>query len=196
MSPNRHEPSGVELAALADAALAGDRAAAGELIARLNIQIGRYCRSRIGRSQGTFASADDVAQEALLAIYKALDTYRDAGEHFLAFAFGITKKKIADHYRKHGREQHAQLDEAPDVADRHPTPEVAAMRSELGSQVTNLINTLPVHQREVIYLRVAVGMSAEETAATISSTAGAVRVAQHRALHTLRKRLGGNEEEQ
>jgi RNA polymerase sigma-70 factor (ECF subfamily) len=41
-------------------------------------------------------------------------------------------------------------------------------------------------QREVLVLRVAVGLSAEETAAALGSTPGAVRHIQHRALERIR----------
>lgn len=52
-----------------------------------------------------------------------------------------------------------------------------------------LIRTLPAQQQEILTLRVAVGMSTEETAAALNMTTGAVRVAQHRALTKLRALL-------
>jgi RNA polymerase sigma-70 factor (ECF subfamily) len=52
---------------------------------------------------------------------------------------------------------------------------------------------LPPKQREILVLRVVVGLSAEETADAVNSTPGAVRVAQHRALSRLRKALAGEE---
>jgi RNA polymerase sigma-70 factor (ECF subfamily) len=48
---------------------------------------------------------------------------------------------------------------------------------------------LPEKQREIVVLRVVVGLSAEETADAVGSTPGAVRVVQHRALARLRKVL-------
>ena len=45
---------------------------------------------------------------------------------------------------------------------------------------------LPDKQREILILRIVVGMSAEETAEAVGSTPGAVRVAQHRALAKLK----------
>ena len=56
-----------------------------------------------------------------------------------------------------------------------------------------LLSVLPEKQREILILRVVVGMSAEETAAAIGSTAGAVRVAQHRALARLKAEISGAE---
>lgn len=52
-----------------------------------------------------------------------------------------------------------------------------------------LLRILPDKQREIVVLRIVVGLSAEETAGVVGSTAGAVRVAQHRALTRLRKIL-------
>jgi RNA polymerase sigma-70 factor (ECF subfamily) len=60
----------------------------------------------------------------------------------------------------------------------------------LGDAVTRVVaamSHLPEQQREIIVLRVAVGMSSDETAAALGMTPGAVRVAQHRALATLRR---------
>ena len=50
-----------------------------------------------------------------------------------------------------------------------------------------LLDHLPEKQREILVLRLVVGLSAEETAEMIGSTPGAVRVAQHRALTKLKK---------
>jgi RNA polymerase sigma-70 factor (ECF subfamily) len=50
-----------------------------------------------------------------------------------------------------------------------------------------MLSGLPSQQREILTLRVAVGLSAEETAVALGMTAGAVRVAQHRALAKLRR---------
>jgi RNA polymerase sigma-70 factor (ECF subfamily) len=55
--------------------------------------------------------------------------------------------------------------------------------------MSRLLEQLPEKQREIIVLRVVVGLSAEETAEAVGSTPGAVRVAQHRALARLRKNM-------
>jgi RNA polymerase sigma-70 factor (ECF subfamily) len=49
-----------------------------------------------------------------------------------------------------------------------------------------LLDRLPENLRELLLLRVAVGLSAEETGRALGMTPGAVRVAQHRALSRLR----------
>lgn len=52
-----------------------------------------------------------------------------------------------------------------------------------------LLQVLPEKQREILILRVVVGLSAEETADAVGSTPGAVRVAQHRALARLKSEV-------
>jgi DNA-binding CsgD family transcriptional regulator len=49
-----------------------------------------------------------------------------------------------------------------------------------------LLARLPGHQRELLVLRVLSGMTAEETGRELGMSAGAVRVAQHRAIARLR----------
>ncbi|MEU9690166.1 sigma factor-like helix-turn-helix DNA-binding protein, partial [Amycolatopsis japonica] len=60
-------------------------------------------------------------------------------------------------------------------------------------RMSQLLRVLPDKQREIVVLRVVVGLSAEETAEAVGSTPGAVRVAQHRALARLRKVLAAEE---
>jgi RNA polymerase sigma-70 factor (ECF subfamily) len=63
------------------------------------------------------------------------------------------------------------------------------MRSELSAELAKLLAILTPTQREILVLRLMVGLSAEATAEATGSTAGAVRVAQHRALTRLRATL-------
>ena len=49
-----------------------------------------------------------------------------------------------------------------------------------------LLRRLPRQQRELLVLRVLAGLSAQETGNELGMSAGAVRVAQHRALARLR----------
>lgn len=175
--------------ALAKAAAGGDRDALAELLAVLQPKVIRYCRGRIGSTHGTYASAEDVAQEVLMAVLAALPNYHGGDAGFDAFVFGIAGHKVADFYRKKQREQTTPMSEPPDEIDPLPGPEQTVERGELHREVHELLDTLPPGQREVLVLRQILDMSAEETANTLSSTPGAVRVAQHRALNKLRRRI-------
>jgi RNA polymerase sigma-70 factor, ECF subfamily len=153
----------------------------------------RYCRGRVGRQERSYASADDVAQEVCLAVLTALPSYRDQGRPFLAFVYGIAAHKVADAHRSAARNRSEPVAEFPDSLELGDGPEQRAMNGELSGRMARLMSTLPAKQREILVLRVVVGLSADETAEAVGSTPGAVRVAQHRALTRLRKALAAEE---
>jgi RNA polymerase sigma-70 factor (ECF subfamily) len=171
--------------ALVARAVAGDREAAGELLAQVRPSLVRYCRARLGRAHGSYEAADDVAQEVLLAVLTALPRYRDEGRPFAAFVYGVAAHKVADHHRAAVRRP-LPVAELPDAADGALGPEDHAMKAADAAAARELLDLLPDAQRELLLLRVAAGLSAEETGAVLGMSAGAVRVAQHRALTKLR----------
>jgi RNA polymerase sigma-70 factor (ECF subfamily) len=171
-------------------AVAGDREALGKVLGIIRPIIVRYCRARIGSAERSGLSADDVAQEVCLAAITALPRYKDQGRPFLAFVYGIAAHKVADAHRAAGRNKADATDTLPDRASSDLGPEQMAIDSESAARMDRLLATLPEKQREIIILRVVVGMSAEETAEAVGSTAGAVRVAQHRAIAKLKAEIG------
>ncbi|OZM72052.1 RNA polymerase subunit sigma [Amycolatopsis antarctica] len=173
--------------------MTGDRAAVERLLAYVRPLVMRYCRARVGRQERSFASADDVAQEVCLAVLTALPSYRDQGRPFLAFVYGIAAHKVADAHRAAARNRSEPVAEVPDEVEVGVGPEQRALQSELNERMTRLLHVLPDKQREIVVLRVVVGLSAEETADAVGSTPGAVRVAQHRALARLRRVLDADD---
>lgn len=177
-----------DLAVLAGAAARGEPHAVDSLLRRINPFVMKYCRAHLGRQEKIF-SADDVAQEVCIAVLKALPSFRDQGRPFLAFVYGIAAHKVADAHRTAARNR---VDPFPDVPDEPVLvggPEQRALQSELAGQMDRLLDTLPDKQREILVLRIVVGLSAEDTAEAVGMTAGAVRVTQHRALTRLRSVL-------
>ncbi|MFE9750863.1 sigma-70 family RNA polymerase sigma factor [Saccharothrix saharensis] len=172
-----------------EAAVRGDRRAVEALLAEIRPVIVKYCRARVGHGQRSSASAEDVAQEVCLAVLKALPTYREQGRPFLAFVYGIAAHKVADAHRASARNRAESVPELPDSPGVEPGPEQRALHGELSERMGRLLDVLPDRQREILVLRVVLGLSAEETATAVGSTPGAVRVAQHRALTRLRKAL-------
>jgi RNA polymerase sigma-70 factor (ECF subfamily) len=123
----------------------------------------------------------------------ALPSYRDQGRPFLAFVYGIAAHKVADAHRAAARNRSEPVADVPDCLDTEAGPEQRAMQGELTRRMKQLLDVLPDKQREIVVLRIVVGLSAEETAESVGSTPGAVRVAQHRALARLRRTLGTEE---
>ena len=135
-------------------------------------------------------AVDDVAQEVCLAVLTGLPGYRFEGKPFLAFVTASPRHKVIDAHRAADvAPAGISTIEIPDPDDTTEGPEQRALRAELSGELRRLLDELPDTQREILVLRAALGLSAEETAATVGSTPGAVRVAQHRALARLRRAL-------
>ena len=177
---------GDDLDVLIGDAVDGKREAVEGVLRRIRPLVVRYCRSRVGGQEKTSASADDVAQEVCLAVLTALPSYRDQGRPFLAFVYGIAAHKVADAHRSAARNRSEPVAEVPDTQDLADGPEAQVMQGEFAGRMIQLLDTLPEKQREILRLRIILGLSAEETAEAVGSTPGAVRVAQHRALGRLR----------
>lgn len=169
-----------ELAALA----VRDTDARDVLLTRVRDMALRYARVRLGRF-GAEDTAQDVAQEVCMAVVTALPTYEERGVPFEAFVYTITSRKLADAQRAAMRGP-APVADLPDGPDDRPSPESVAVMRDDAAAVMTLMQQLSGQQREILTLRVAVGMSTDETAAALGMSTGAVRVAQHRALTRLR----------
>ncbi len=201
-----------EVATLVARAVAGDSDAAERLVARFRPAVYRYCRARLGGTPGADHAADDAAQEVCLAVLHALTRHRtdhrgspggtsrrgldgelpDTGAPFRfgaapfeAYVFGIAAHKVADAQRAAARSASLPGD-LPDRPDDAPGPEDHVVRTSEAQLARVLLAQLPETQRELLLLRVAVGLSAEETGAILGMSKAAVRVMQHRALNRLR----------
>jgi len=174
-----------DLQALSARAVVGDAVATERLLGIVHRLVRRYCRARLSRFPGAEHAADDVAQEVCIAVISALPRYRDEGRPFEAFIYRIAANKVADAQRASYRSA-VPYAELPDQVETADGPEEAAMRGADAQRARELLSALPETLRELLVLRVAVGLSAEETGRALGMTAGAVRVAQHRAVQRLR----------
>jgi RNA polymerase sigma-70 factor (ECF subfamily) len=177
-----------ELADLVPLAVDGNRRAVQDILRSIYPQVLRYCRARIGG--GRHPTAEDVTQEICLAVATSIATYVDKGRPFMAYVYGIAFNKVTDAHRAMGRDRTLPTEEVPDSVDNSDNPEEFALVSDGSNRVRSLLDTLSDKARNIVILRVFVGLSAEETAEVVDSTPGAVRVAQHRALAQLRKAVG------
>jgi len=166
-------------------AVKGQPAAIESLLRQIRPMVVRYCRARLGQVTGNDQVADDVAQEVCIAILSALSRYQDMGRPFAAFVFAIASHKVADARRSAARLA-IPTENLPDGPDDQPGPEEAVVASLEAQRARALLARLPDQQRELLALRVLDGLSAEETGTALGMSAGAVRVAQHRALTRLR----------
>lgn len=182
-----------ELAGLVPLAIDGDRRALQRIMKIIHPMVLRYARARVGG--GRTPTPEDIAQEICLAVATSIGNFVDKGRPFMAFVYGIAFNKVADAHRAMARDHSHPTDDVPDSIAERDTPEEYALVADGSNRVRLLLDSLSDKARDIVILRVFVGLSAEETAEIVGSTPGAVRVAQHRALATLRKNLdhGGEE---
>ncbi|WP_254125875.1 sigma-70 family RNA polymerase sigma factor [Amycolatopsis sp. CA-230715] len=181
---------------LVSAAVRGDPGATEKLLRLLRPVVVRYCARRLGGYDHRISGPEDCAQDVLAAVITALPRYRYPAERFLSFVFGVAAHKIADVYRKRERDRSAPVADFDDGSGE--CVRVAGERDEIELAdhrfaVTWLLERLPRQHREVLTMRVLYDYSAEATATALDMpSAGAVRVAQHRALTTLRQLLAAD----
>jgi RNA polymerase sigma-70 factor (ECF subfamily) len=175
-----------ELEPIVRAAATGDPTAVSRLLAVITPVAVRYCRARLGGRDLSYLSADDVAQEVCLAVLHALPNYQDRGGSFLYLVHAIASNKVADAYRLVSRDRSDPMAELPERPLAYNEPEKHALNLDLGARLTKLMATLAPVQQDVLALRIAVGLTAGETAEALGISPGNVRVTQHRALAKLR----------
>jgi RNA polymerase sigma-70 factor, ECF subfamily len=176
---------------LTRATVAGNLTARNRLLAEVHGLALRYCRIRLRRQESVLGSADDVAQEVCLAVVTALRSYVVSGRSFRSFVFAIAAHKVADAFRAIDRDRTEPTADLPEGPVLHgpvleDDPEQRLLAGERADQLGALLKLLTPRQRKVLFLRIVVGLGAEETAEQLGSTPGAVRVTQHRALDRLR----------
>lgn len=176
------------LTAAMAAAQGGDRAAY-ETVLRDCVPMVR----RIARSQGAPTDIlDDVVQDVLVTIHGARATY-DPSRSFMAWATAITQRRTIDMLRKLGRrgarEVHAPLAFETHAADDNP--EADAVRDGEASRLRAYVDELPETQREAVRALALEENSLEDASKSTGRTKSALKVNLHRAIKTLRARMGG-----
>jgi RNA polymerase sigma-70 factor (ECF subfamily) len=169
------------------AAQAGDQAAYGALL--------RDCVGvieKVARRKGVPADRiDDVVQDTLLTIHRARQTY-DPSRSFTAWLAVLAERRAIDILRKTGRQAVREV-YAPLAYERH-ADESAAARPASGADATHhlgeAVADLPPRQREAVQMLMLQERSLAETAAATGRSKGSLKVNLHRALKSLRARLG------
>lgn len=118
--------------------------------------------------------AEDVVQQVALTVARRFEEY-DGARPFVAWALWLAKSRIADHYRKQGRERlvfsDALLDQLAEVlVQRHPS------RTARQEALEGCLEKLPEKSRQLLALRYEEDAPMEHVAQAFESSVGAVRV--------------------
>lgn len=175
-----------EWSALMRAGLAGDGESYARLLRELTPFLRTLARGGLARAGRSTAEAEDIVQDVLIAIHTKRTSWIPT-EPFLPWARAILRHKLIDWLRRKGSNGHADIDELAEVIPA-PVDEPA-----IGTRdVAKLAEELPAGQRAVIRSMFLDGRDTRETAAALSMSEGAVRVALHRGLARLAKALRGS----
>jgi RNA polymerase sigma-70 factor (ECF subfamily) len=167
------------------------RAQDGDRVAyrRLLEEITPYLRSLAARHRVPSGEAEDVVQDILLTLHAVRHTY-DPGRPFGPWLLAIARRRIADRLRRHGRIAAAETALGPEHETIVATgPNLyAVLAGQRG--LREAIERLPPGQRQAVHLLKLRELSLKEAASESGMSVGALKVASHRALKSLRAMLG------
>ena len=173
------DPGDDKWAPLMRAALAGDEATYRRLLEEIGRAVRAMARAAFSRMRVGDADVEDVVQETLLAIHLKRQTW-DGGLRLAPWVNAIARHKIVDAMRRRGARRSEPIEgfeavlAAPQAEDPH-----------LRSDIERVMRKLAPRQREIVTAISLDGQSIAATAARLSMSEVAVRVALHRALKSL-----------
>jgi RNA polymerase sigma-70 factor (ECF subfamily) len=149
-----------------------------ERLARLWSETEPSVRAFVYSAIPNFADAADVVQQVALTVTRRFEEY-DEVRPFVGWALWLAKSRIADHWRKAGR-QRVVFSEA--IMDRlaETLVELQPERSARQVALEHCIEKLPAKSRQMLDLRYTDTLPIEAVATAVRSTAASVRVLLHR----------------
>lgn len=175
----------LELKALMLAGLLGDAAAHRMLLNRLSRHLRGYYKRHLIRSGRGAEEAEDLTQEALLAIHLKRHTF-DVEQPFTPWVHAVARYKLVDHLRRN----RFSAGSVPigDHRDLMATDDEASIEST--HDVGRLLDSLPEVTRLTIAAVKLEGRSVAETAARYRMSESNVKITIHRGLKALAALIG------
>jgi len=136
---------------------------------------------------GNKEMANDVAQEAFIRAWKAIDKFR-GDSTFGTWIYRITVNSAWTLRKKAKKHNTLNIDETyePVIIDEKRDPELVAINSDLSSTLINALDKIPLDQRIIVELKNIEGRSHKEIADILGISVTAAKVRLHRAHQRLR----------
>lgn len=135
------------------------------------------------RLVGDDAAAEDLVQEAFLALPKAIDRFR-GGASLRSFILGIAANHARHHVRAAARRRLAHRRSGEEASPPPSTPEDRARKRELAEELTRALDELPFEQRLAIVLCEVEERTAADAARIVDAPEATIRT---RIFHAKRK---------
>jgi RNA polymerase sigma-70 factor (ECF subfamily) len=150
------------------------------LLDRLGGHLRAYFKGRLARVGRGATEAEDLVQEALLAIHTRRHTY-DSDEPLTPWVHAIARYKLIDHLRRtRASMTHVPLEQAEEVMARDDHA-----GAESAYDLHRLLSGLPEKMRQAIECVKLDGLSVAEAARRCRMSESAVKVNVHRGLRAL-----------
>ena len=136
---------------------------------------------------GNREMANDVAQEAFIRAWKAIEKFR-GDSTFSTWIYRITVNTAWTLRKKAKKHNTLNIDDTyePIVIDEKKDPELVAINSDLSSVLINALDKIPIEQRIIVELKNIEGRSHKEIADYLDISVTAAKVRLHRAHQKLR----------
>jgi len=169
----------------------GDRAAFTTLMKRYSNELVHF----LTRFLGSRAAADDVFQDTFLQIHLSAETF-DVERRFKPWLFTIAANKARDYHRKHNRvaaggamslssaiDSDGEGERFVDLLESEvPTPDTPLLDAERSRIVKQVMDSLPLHLREILLLSYFQRLSYNDIARDLTIPLGTVKSRLHTAV--------------
>jgi RNA polymerase sigma-70 factor (ECF subfamily) len=170
--------------ALVEQSRDGDAEAFAELYRRYLTPVYRFIFRRVG---GDVAVAEDLTSQVFLEVLNSLSRYRERGQ-FVAWLFTITRRRLADRYRK------CEMDSLEDVNESLLGISDGLEQHENMRRLKQLLASLDAEKRELLRLRFSAELSFADIAAVLGRSEAAVKMSLYRVLDSLRTQWEAGDE--
>jgi RNA polymerase sigma-70 factor (ECF subfamily) len=164
----------------------GDRRAARDLTARLTPRVLAFAHRMLG---GDRAEAEDVAQEAMLRLWKIAGDWRQGEAKVTTWLYRVTANLCTDRLRRRGRA--VALEAAGDPADAAPGALAGLEAQDRAAALEAALMALPERQRQAVTLRHLEGLGNPEIAEIMDIGIEAVESLTARGKRALARALSG-----
>ena len=162
----------------------GDREAFGALVEQYRDNVYRLAYRMCGNAY----DADEAAQEAFVAAWRALPNFRGEAK-FSTWLYRLTTNAAIDVMRREKRHQTVGDGEMVDLADDADSPQETVERTEQQEAVQKALSTLSEEYREVLLLRYMEELDYAEIAEVLQLPSGTVKSRINRAKAALKTAL-------
>lgn len=167
---------------------AGDAAAARALTLRLTPRVFVHAF----RLLGDRAEAEDVAQEAMLRLWRVAPDWREGEAQVTTWLYRVTANLATDRLR---RRRGVALETVPEPEDAAPSAADGLQDAARAAALQAALAQLPARQRQAVVLRHIEGLSNPEIAAIMDISAEAVESLTARGKRALTAALAGRRAE-